>query len=696
VKLPAPIRHPRAFLAAMILIAGLSAAVAHDVPSHLSNKISDFTSHHSESFLTAQELEAIQPEDSPGIPDIAVLVWGGDAAFEAVWKLRELPQVDEVASLVYQSHNSDRYAVLAWLKPNLPAEDASVRVARSMREPGVMVGGPALATREFSELIKNDLRRAELIAMPLLALLGFLIFRSAVAALLPVVVGGVAVVTALALIRVATDFIPVSIFSLNIVSGLALGLGVDYSLLMVSRFREELGSGGGAAEAAAKTLRSAGRTIAFSAAVIVVAFLSLLVFPVPFVRSMAFGGILVALVAAAVALLFLPSLFVLLGQRVNALAPQSWRRGAEASGAVRQDGRWYRIARFVMRRPLPIALCCGIAMVAIALPSFSMRLTGLDFSSLPVSSDAREFAEEIREKFENPLLGEIAIAVHGSAKAADRLAARVESLSRQGEQANVLPQAIEHSPRLWQVNLNPAPPVFSDETIALVERLRRLGGNVAVTGETAAYMDTSATQRHYLPWALAILIVGTFLVLALATGSLVLPLKALIMNALSLGAAFGLLVLVFQEGRLEGLLGYESQGAVVLALPLALAAGAFGLLTDYGLFLLMRIKEIRETGVSDREAIGLGLERTGKTVTAAALMFAVAVGSVAVSGVVFIKEGALGITCAVLLDAFVVRPLLVPSLMAILGRWNWWPGRLWRRRAYKEGAGTTVSPRPPL
>jgi RND superfamily putative drug exporter len=665
----------------MILITALAVLIARGAPGQLSNKGSDFNSHRSESFLAASELENVQPKDSPGIPDLAVVVGGRVAAFDAVFELRELPQVDEVASLVYRSHNSSRYAVIAWLKPDLPEGEAAAQVARAMEGPGVMVGGPALAGHEFSQQIESDLRRAELIALPLLLLLGFLVFRSVVAALLPVVVGGFAVTCALALIGVATDFFSVSVFALNIVIGLALGLGVDYSLLMVSRFREELSAGGGAAEATARTLRSAGRTVAFSSGAIAVSFSSLLVFPVPFVRSIAFGGILVALVAGAAALLFLPPLFVLLGRRVNALAPGSWRRRMEASAVPRREGGWYRTARFVMRRPLPIALCCGIVLIGLGLPSLSMRFIGFDVSSLPPTADARVFSEEVREKFEQPLVGEIVVAIHGPARIAERLAARVESLAERTKRAEVSPDPVEHSPRLWRTNLNPTQPIFSDETVGLVEGLRRLGADIAVTGDTAAYLDASSTLSRYLPWALAILVVGTFLFLFLATRSLVLPIKTLIMNLLSLSASFGLLVLIFQDGRLEGLLGYDSQSALVIAMPIILASGAFGLLTDYGLFLLMRIKEAREAGASNEEAISLGLERTGRTVTAAALMFAAAVGSISTSGVVLIKEGALGIAFAVLLDAFVVRPLLVPSLMAILGRWNWWPGRLSAKRA---------------
>jgi len=660
-------------LALIAVIAALATVVGWDASDHLSNRESDFNSSRSESHQAALELDEAQPAESPGPPDLALIVRGRDAAVEAVGKLERLPQVKAVSGAIYPSRNERHYSVLAWLKPNSSDGRAAARVARAMRGHGVLVGGATLIGEEFNQQVKDDLRRAELIALPLLLLVGFMVFRSAVAALLPLVIAGFAATCALALIELATNFFPVSIFALNIVVGLAVGLGVDYSLLMVSRFREELRIGGVAVKAAAKTLRSAGRTVAFSSAAIAVSFSSLLVFPIPFVRSIGVGGILVALIAGLAAVVALPPLFVLLGQRVNSGAPRSWKRGTEGGGA--RSGSWYRLARFVMRRPVPVAAITSLFLIALAVPTLSMRFTGFDVTSLPASSNAREFSETAKAEFREPLLGEILVALHGPYGTVNPLAARIEKLAKTTRLAKVT-NGFKHSPRLWQLDLNPTHSNFSSETTEFVDRLRGTDQRVTVTGETAAYMDTASALDRYLPRAVGILLGGTFLFLVWATRSLVLPVKALIMNMLSLGAAFGLLVLIFQDGRLESLMRYDSQHAVVLALPIVLASGAFGLLTDYGLFLLMRIKEAREAGQPDREAIATGLEKTGRTITAAAVMFAAAVGSFATSGVVLLKESALGIAVAVLLDAFVVRPLLVPSLMAILGRWNWWPGRL--------------------
>jgi uncharacterized membrane protein YdfJ with MMPL/SSD domain len=302
-----------------------------------------------------------------------------------------------------------------------------------------------------------------------------------------------------------------------------------------------------------------------------------------------------------------------------------------------------------------------------------MRFTGLNASALPTSAGARIFAEQIRKEFDHPLIGEIEIAIHGDRSTATRVAKTVAQLSKRTGLATIFPVGLEHSPRLWQVNLNPRNPVFSDKTKGFVNRLRHMDAPLTVAGETASYMDVMATLNSDLPYALLILVAALLLFVFLATRSVVLPIKMLIMNVLSLSGALGLLVVIFQDGHLQGVLGFRSQNALVVALPIIVGAGAFGLLTDYGLFLVMRIKEAREEGHPDREAIAQGIERTGRIITAAALLFSIAVGALAASGILLIKEGAIGIVTAVLLDAFVVRPLLAPSLMAILGRWNWWP-----------------------
>jgi RND superfamily putative drug exporter len=367
---------------------------------------------------------------------------------------------------------------------------------------------------------------------------------------------------------------------------------------------------------------------------------------------MAIGGVAVALLAGVVALLVIPALFALLGRRVDSLAI---RRGKEPG-----TGGWYRFAHGVMRRPLPIAVATAAVLVALGLPFLGVRFTGVDASVLPASASARQVQDAIKARAPEHVVSTSRATL-----------ARVGRLP--GVAAMTPPRPLGGG--LWTADVTPRARPMSGNAKALVRRIRALPGT-RVGGVTAWYLDTSASLRSHLPAAGAILALTIVTLLYLVTRSVILPLKAVVMNALSLSAAFGVLVWVFQDGRLEGLLRYSSQGALELTQPVLLFAIAFGLATDYGVFLLSRIREAHESGLENREAVALGLERTGRVVTAAALLFCVAVGSFATSGIVIVKEIGIGIALAVAIDASLVRALLVPSLMALLGDWNWWrPGR---------------------
>lgn len=653
-------------------------AVGRSASDHLSYRPGDFYSHDSESFQTESELETILPEGARGIPNLGVIARdeSGTAGAQIAERLKRNPLIAEVDDTILSSRDGKSSYVLAWLKEGDTLGSSAAKVERELAGPGVLVGGRLLARHEFAAQIDADLHRAQLIAFPLLLLLGLWVFRGLVAALLPVSVGGFALLIALGVFRLTAEVVPLSVFSLDIALGLALGLGVDYSLLMVSRFREGLAAGKEPRQSAAETLRTAGKTVALSSAAIATSFSALFVVPIPFVRSMAFGGGSVAIITGLSALVLLPALFMLLGHRVNALAPKAWQRSARKTARRREEGGWYRIAQFATRRPVPVALVSGALLVFLALPALSMRSTGLDPTSLPASSNSRQFVDQARKRFDNPLVGEVAVAIHGDEATATRVLKRVNELGERTGLATPLSVGFRHSDTLRQARLNPTEPVFSSDAQSFVSALREMKAPISVAGETAAYVDSVSDLERSLPLALAIVAASSFLFVFLATGSLVLPIKTLVMNVLSLGAALGLVVAIFQDGRLEALLDYSSQDALPVTLPLVMTAAAFGLLTDYGLFLLMRIKEERERGCSDREAIAAGLERTGRIITAAALLFCVAVGAFSTSGVLFIKMGAIAIALTVALDAFVVRPLLVPSLMAILGSWNWWPRKM--------------------
>jgi RND superfamily putative drug exporter len=634
-------RRPRRVLVAAIVLAIAAGAFGASTPSRLSASDNDYQDKGSESYRTFQLLSQ-RTGVIPG-PSIVVIASRRDAA-EAVSVLRRDPAV----AAVRRAGRGGSVVVSAYLRDGSDTSGAARRIVHDA--PG-LVGGPAVASQQDRHQSERDLLRAELIAFPLLLVLGVWIFRGLVAALLPVAAGLLSIATTLAMLRIANSTVTISVFALNLVTGAGLGLAIDYSLLLLSRYREELAHSEPRAALQA-TIATAGRTVAFSAVTVAAAFASLSVFPLGFLRSMAIGGVAVALLAGVVALLVIPALFALLGRRVDSLAI---RRGKEPG-----TGGWYRFAHGVMRRPLPIAVATAAVLVALGLPFLGVRFTGVDASVLPASASARQVQDAIKARAPEHVVSTSRATL-----------ARVGRLP--GVAAMTPPRPLGGG--LWTADVTPRARPMSGNAKALVRRIRALPGT-RVGGVTAWYLDTSASLRSHLPAAGAILALTIVTLLYLVTRSVILPLKAVVMNALSLSAAFGVLVWVFQDGRLEGLLRYSSQGALELTQPVLLFAIAFGLATDYGVFLLSRIREAHESGLENREAVALGLERTGRVVTAAALLFCVAVGSFATSGIVIVKEIGIGIALAVAIDASLVRALLVPSLMALLGDWNWWrPGR---------------------
>jgi RND superfamily putative drug exporter len=654
------VRRPRSILAGAAIVAVVAALYGAATPKLLTSSDNDFQDRSSESFRTLDRL-SVSAGVVPG-PSILVVASPGDAKVAAA-RLRREPSIALVEPRAAVGRGGRLMLVAAWFKTSSTARGAVARrLARTL--PGV-VGGAQVADEQVRTQTERDLLRAELIAFPLLLLLALWIFRGLVAALLPVAAGLLSIFTTLALLRLVNDVQPISVFALNLVTGAGLGLAIDYSLLLVSRYREELARRGPGLDAVRATLLTAGRTVAFSAVTVAAAFASLLVFPLPFLRSMAIGGIIVAPLAGAVALLLLPALFALLGGRINALAPARWQHAAERAARPEVHGAWYRYAHWVMRRPARVALCSAVLLVVLGLPALGVRFIGVDATVLPTSDSARRASDVLAASFPRGIDSPVHLAI------ADRdptlTAKAVRSLPDVA--STTRPRRV--GPQLWSLDVVPRADAMSGATKGLVRRLRAIPG-VSATGRTAWFLDTSASLKRNLPRALAILVLSTLLLLFVVTRSVVLPLKTLVMNVLGLSAAFGMLVFVFQDGRLEGLLGYRSQGALDLTQPVLLAAIAFGLATDYGVFLLSRIKEAYDDGLSNREAVALGLERTGRVVTSAALLFCVAVGAFGTSSILLVKELGLGIAFAVFVDASLVRALLVPSLMALLGDWNWW------------------------
>jgi trehalose monomycolate/heme transporter len=549
---------------------------------------------------------------------------------------------------------------------------------RLERVPGVTLGGPAVAGEQIGDQVNSDLGRAEMFAFPLLALLAFVFFRGARAAALPLMVGLLAIVCSFLVIRLIDGVYGLSVYSLNVIFGLGLGLAIDYALFLVSRFREELGAGRDVHDSVRVAMSTAGRTVVFSALTVAAAMLSLVVFPQQFLKSIGIGGAVVALVAASVALLILPALFTRMGRK---LMP----RGGVPNPA---ETRWARITATVLKRPGAIAAITAVAMVLVALPTLRAQWTGVDAGILPASHSARAVDDRLAADYPQLSSDPVVVAVHapaGAGAAVDRYAASVGRID--GVRSVSAPQRLDGS--TWRIDAVVPGSPLGDRAQGAVKAIRDVPRPfpAEVGGNAARFADGHAAIGAGLPIALGILVVTTLVLLWLMTGSAVLPIKALVMSFLTLGVTTGVLVLVFQDGRFESLLGYTSQGGIEEADFLVLAAIAFAISTDYGVFVLGRIKEAHDRGVSQPWAITTGIGATGRLVSAAAVLLAVAMGAFATSQIVFLKEIGVGAVVAVLVDAFVVRALLVPSLMALLGSRNWWSPRVLRRLHARIGLG---------
>ncbi|HET7445845.1 MAG TPA: efflux RND transporter permease subunit [Solirubrobacterales bacterium] len=600
------------------------------------------------------------------------------------------------SAFVSNDGDSTYFAVSLQPTDDKQVQDAGAEIADELSaHEGVLVGGFAVAQEQVNKQVENDLKMAELIAFPLLFLLSLLFFRSLVASVLPLMIGGLAIIGTFLILRLASEFASISIFALNLTTALGLGLAIDYSLFIVSRYREEIARTGPGLTAMRRVLATAGRTVFFSSLTVAAALASLLVFPQRFLYSMGLGGALVALFAALISLTVLPAVLTLLGDRVNAGAPKFLQRRATNDARPQQSGFWYRLSRFVMRRPIPVATLSALLLIVLGLPFLGIKFNTVDATVLPDSASARQTYDTISDEF--PPYHDTPIWIDfegGTTQQASAVAAQVRGVD--GVDEVLPPQKLGGDVTAIQViSANPFAADASQDTVRAIRDLPAPAGTeLTVTGASADFVDFQSSLTSHMPIALAIIVIATLVILFLMTGSVVLPVKSLLMNFLNLSAVFGLLVLIFQDGRLEGFLDYTSPGAIEQTMPILLFAVAFGLSTDYAVFLLSRIKEARDGGASDSEAVAIGLERTGRIVTAAALLFAVAMFAFATSQIIFIKENGVGTALAVLIDASIIRALLVPSLMELLGKWNWWAPAPLRRLHERWGIGEGETPAP--
>jgi len=659
--------HPRRLAVALTLVLVLGLVFGASAGNTLSAH-NDFSNPASQSTHAREAIEAATGADpSAGVLALVAAPVDSAQAAHAGALLRADHAVARVSGPIPSSDGASALLAVtlrAGVDEHAAAEHVKTLFASNR---AVKLGGATIAGREVGAQATKDLGLAEALAFPLIAILALLIFRG-VAALLPLAVGGTSVFVAFAALRAFNVALPLSVFALNLVIGLGLGLAVDYSLFLVSRFREELGAGADTAAAVRTTMTTAGRTVAYSAVTVAIAMSSLVVFPLRFLQSMGIGGAFTALIAAAVALTLLPALFVLLGSRLGHVRP-----------GPPGEGRWYALAHAVLRRPAAVALLTAAVMVAIALPALHTHWSGVDAHVLPASASAHEVEDALEREFPGVRSTPEFVAVRAPTEDGATVRAYAARLARIPGLAQVGAPRYEGRGS-WQVEATPAGEAIAPAAQRVIARMRALApcsgcSAVEVGGSGAEFTDQRAAIAQSLPYAVAILAAGTLIVLWLMTGSVILPLMALLMNAFTVAAATGLLVLIFQDGRLQSVLDYSSQRGIEQSNYLVLAAIAFALSTDYGVFLLTRIKEAHDRGQSPGESIALGVQRTGRIVTAAAVLLAVAIGAFATSNVVFLKEIGIGAVAAVLLDAFVVRTLLVPALMGLLGRAAWYSPR---------------------
>jgi len=574
--------------------------------------------------------------------------------------------------------------LIAALRPldDKQQEDAGKHLLASFAgDERVTLGGNPVANHEISNTIERDLRRSELLAVPLIVALSFFIFRGFVASLLAPLAGGITVLVSFFLLRELASLTSLSIYALNLVTGLSLGLSIDWSLLLLSRYREERTRTADLRLALKHALGRAGHTIIFSALTVAASLACLLVFPLRFLRSMGYGGLVASTVAMLTALIVLPTVLRLLGPRIDALTLPRWR---DPGRLARPSKTWRAVGRLTTRNALLVTLAVVALLVVVAAPAVHTRWTTVDASSLPSSAQAFKVDQVINRSGEfvkyggTPFFLALKTDVSG-----DGAASAVTLAERAGQLDGV---QLVSQPRLlgsdtWQINIVSKDGPYSASTQRLVHDLRALDwpDPVFVGGDASAFADQRSAISSHLPLAIIILAIATLIILFLLSASIVAPLLALAMNALTLSATFGLLILIFQDGRFQSLLGYTSQNALDLTIPLVLAAIVFAISTDYGVFLLSRIREARAGGCSEREAVNVSVTKVGPIVTSAAILFAVSIGIFGTSNIVVLKILGVGTACAVLADALLVRCFLFPALLSLFGRRVWWlPPRLSR------------------
>jgi putative drug exporter of the RND superfamily len=700
-------------LVVAVLAAALAAIVGSGVEKRLSN--GGFQDPASESM----RVDTMLGDDYGAGPPNLVLIAGADApvddaavagaAAALTERVRAMPGVDSVVSYwtagrpaPLRSTDGRRGLILLHLGGDEDAYRATAkRIVPQIQRDGlglnVQVAGMAQAFVEVERTSAEDLLRAELIVAPLTLALLVLVFGSAVASLLPLLVGAISVVATTAVLRLLTEFTSVSVFAMNVTTALGLGLAIDYSLFIVNRFRDEMAAGADVPQAIRATLRTAGKTVVISAVTVALSLSALLVFPLYFFRSIAYGGIAVVLLAAVTSVVVLPAALALLGRRVNSLDVLAAVRRRRAAVRPSRPGFWYRLALAVMRRPLVVATGVVAMLLLLGAPFLSASFGLTDDRVLPKDAPAHLASQVLREEFDAREATALTVVAPGlTGPRADRelprYAAELSRLTNVSRVDTATGSYVDgrraapsgpfsgqftsgHGSWLSVVStVEPYSPAGNDLVQAV--RTRPAPVPVLVGGQAAFLVDTKASLRDRLPLALCIIAATTFVLLFLFTGSVVIPVKALVLNLLSLTATFGAMVFVFQEGNLRQLVGdFTVTGMIDTTIPVLMFCVAFGLSMDYEVFLLSRIREEYLRTGDNLRAVAVGLQKTGRIVTAAAVLIAAVLLAFTSSGITLLKLLGAGLALAVLVDATLVRGLLVPAFMRLAGQANWWAPR---------------------
>jgi RND superfamily putative drug exporter len=535
-------------------------------------------------------------------------------------------------------------------------------------------GGVGVVGHAITKKISDDLKIAELISIPLTFILLVLVFGALAASAMPLIVGVAAILGAFFILYLFTLFTTVSIYALNLTTGMGLGLGIDYALLMVNRFREELHRGKSVEDSIVTTMATAGKTVFYSGMTVLVTLLSLTFFPLPFLQSFGYAGVSVVALAVIGALFGLPPIMALLGDRID--------KGVVRKSAItpKEDGRWAQTARLVMKRPVSAVVLSMVILGIMAAPITNIKFSQGDARMLPADNKAA-FATALQaERFPGQTGTPIEIIIIDGADKLGEINTYTQKLGQTPGIVGVVPPAVigkDVRVVAYQAMLPRTPE--SQELIQNVRSIDSPAGTL-VGGVAADYTDSQNGISRTLPWALAWIILSVLVLIFVFTGSIILPIKAVILNFLSLGATMGALTWIFVDGNMQWLVGsFTVTGTLDTSIVILIAVVVFGLSMDYELFLLSRIREEHLAGKSNVESVAIGLQRSARIITAAAVLLAVVFGAFVTSGVTSIKTMGFGVALAVMLDATIVRGLLVPALMRLFGENNWWAPK-WMQR----------------